>query len=113
MSPVSFPTTSARLSRSCEQSKVGGRARKRALSQPRHYASHHMTGLRVGTWNVEGANVLANDRRLEILRIANADVWVLTETRDELNLGPEYNALSSSLRDPTVGPPPRWVTVWA
>lgn len=44
--------------------------------------------LRIGTWNVEYANLANNPRRLELMHTANADIWVLTETRDELNLRP-------------------------
>lgn len=66
----------------------------------------------IGTWNVEGANLPKNPRRLEIIHAANADIWVLTETRDELDLSFPYAANSSVPRDPTVATP-RWVTIWS
>ena len=43
-----------------------------------------------------------NARRLEIMQAGNADIWVLTETRDELDLGPGYTAVSSTPRHRTV-----------
>src|SRR4249919_116326 len=70
-----------------------------------------MDTIRIGTWNVERASAAKNPQRLEILRAAKADIWVLTETRDELDLGSEYTALSSVSR--STADPPRWVTIWS
>ncbi len=43
--------------------------------------------MRIGTWNVEYAAVPAkNARRRELLVGADADVWVLTETNDSLDI---------------------------
>lgn len=68
--------------------------------------------LRIGTWNVEYANLANNPRRVEIMHAANADIWVLTETRDELNLGSAYTGISSIPRE-RGGPTARWVTIWS
>ena len=64
-----------------------------------------MTTLRIGTWNVAYASVVKNQQRLERLKAANADIWVLTETRDELDLRPQHNAISSKPRYRTVETP--------
>jgi len=43
--------------------------------------------LRIGTWNTEYASgVDKNARRLALLNGRPADVWVLTETHDDLDL---------------------------
>lgn len=68
--------------------------------------------LRIGTWNVAYANLASNPRRLEVMQAANADIWVLTETRDELDLGSGYTAVSSAPRHRTV-PTSHWVTIWS
>jgi hypothetical protein len=45
--------------------------------------------VKIGTWNVEYAEGEAKNRlRLQRLHQAQADVWVLTETHDRLDLGP-------------------------
>lgn len=68
--------------------------------------------MRVGTWNVEYARgAEKNRRRLELIRRANADVWVLTETHDELSLEPSYRCASSTPRPDKPGG--RWVTIWS
>ncbi len=42
--------------------------------------------MRIGTWNVEyPAGKDRNPLRLARLKAANADIWVLTETHDELD----------------------------
>lgn len=71
-----------------------------------------VAALRMGTWNVEYANPVKNDARLKLLHDANADIWVLTETRDELDLGAPYAAVSSARRYPDKATP-RWVTIWS
>ena len=69
---------------------------------------------RIGTWNVEYASLAKNGRRLEIMHAANADIWVLTETRDELDLGSGYTAVSSAPRDlDRLVATARWVTIWS
>ena len=69
--------------------------------------------MRIGTWNVEHAAVPAkNARRRELLIAADADIWVLTETRDALDLGPTHFAVHSDPRPKTrVGE--RWVSIWS
>lgn len=67
--------------------------------------------LRIGTWNVEYAKVTEKNRlRVKRLQWADADVWVLTETHDRLDLQSEgYAAVSSA---PTRDDEGRWVTIW-
>ena len=68
--------------------------------------------VRIGTWNVAYASLANNARRLALLSAASADIWILTETRDEFDLGPEHTPVSSQPRYGTVGTP-RWVTIWS
>jgi hypothetical protein len=68
--------------------------------------------IRIGTWNVEHAKPSNNGRRLDVLRAFNADLWVLTETRDHLELGGDYHAVHSALRDRT-RVAERWVSIWS
>jgi uncharacterized protein (UPF0371 family) len=63
-----------------------------------------LTDLRVGTWNVEYARgVVKNRARLDLLNSYNADVWVLTETHDELDLSASHTAIHSEQRYSTPG----------
>ena len=43
--------------------------------------------IRIGTWNVAQASNVRNPQRFALIRAADADIWVLTETQDELGLG--------------------------
>jgi hypothetical protein len=53
------------------------------------------SALRIGTWNVEYASAARNPQRLSRLHAADADIWVLTETQDGLDLGSGYHAVHS------------------
>jgi endonuclease/exonuclease/phosphatase family metal-dependent hydrolase len=67
--------------------------------------------LRVGTWNVQYARgVDKNARRLAHLDAVGADVWVLTETHDELDLSTTHEPVHSEQRYATPGG--RWTTIW-
>ncbi len=67
--------------------------------------------MRIGTWNVEYAEGEAKNRlRIQRLHRAHADIWVLTETHDRLDLGPGYTAVSSPASRKGGG---RWVTIWS
>ena len=68
--------------------------------------------MRIGTWNVEYASPAKNERRLAVLRAADADVWVLTETRDSLDLSSTHQAVHSDPRYRTLARG-RWVTIWS
>lgn len=68
--------------------------------------------LRIGTWNVQyGVGAEKNRRRRALLDERNADIWILTETNDNLDLSDAYEAVHSDHRYlPSAGG--RWVTVW-
>ncbi len=69
--------------------------------------------MRIGTWNVEyAANVEKNKARLGILRSKPADIWILTETHDDLSLAPSHTAIHSLQRQ-TGRTGGRWVTIWS
>ena len=69
--------------------------------------------MRIGTWNVQyAAGREKNNRRLRRLREMDCDLWVLTETHDDLDLGPGYAAVSTSQRA-TGRAGARWTTIWS
>ena len=69
--------------------------------------------MRIGTWNVEYAKgVERNELRLARLRAERADIWVLTETHDDLDLSDTHTAISTPKR-PTGRPGARWTTIWS
>jgi hypothetical protein len=69
--------------------------------------------MRIGTWNVEyAAGGEKNDRRLRRLREMDCDLWVLTETHDDLDLGHGYHAVSTTHRV-TGRAGARWTSIWS
>lgn len=67
--------------------------------------------MKIGTWNVEYAAGDARNRlRLQRLAQAEADVWVLTETHDRLDLIPLGYAPVSTPASRRGGG--RWTTIW-
>jgi hypothetical protein len=71
-----------------------------------------MKTIRIGTWNVDHAKPSRNLCRLDVLRKFNADIWVLTETHDDLDPGGDYLPIPSAPRaHAPVGE--RWVTIWS
>ena len=69
--------------------------------------------LTVATWNVEYADgAERNARRAQLIQDADADVFVLTETHDELRLS-DYMAESTSQREGGARPGARWTTIWS
>ena len=70
------------------------------------------SSLRLGTWNVEyAAGAARNLLRLERLLEVPADIWVLTETHDDLDLSATHTAVSTAQR-PTGRTGGRWTTIW-
>jgi len=68
--------------------------------------------MRVGTWNVQyGRGADLNDRRSRVMRTRDADVWVLTETHDELDLSATHFPVRSPARFRR-DLASRWVTIW-
>ena len=69
--------------------------------------------IRIGTWNVEyAAGAERNALRLAQLCAAAADVWVLTETHDDLDLSATHLAVSTVQRA-TGRDGGRWTTIWS
>ncbi len=69
-------------------------------------------GIRVGTWNVQYARgVERNERRRALLESRRADVWVLTETHDDLDLSSSHEPVHSLPRYSQAGG--RWTTIWS
>ena len=67
--------------------------------------------LRVGTWNVQFARgVDKNTSRLRALTIRRADVWLLTETHDDLDLSDTHTPVHSEHR--YAKPGGRWTGLW-
>ncbi|WP_342112090.1 endonuclease/exonuclease/phosphatase family protein [Methylobacterium sp. SI9] len=68
--------------------------------------------MRIGTWNVEyAAGLEKNAQRRAILVQQACDVWVLTETHDELELTATHTAVHSMQR-PTGRLGGRWASIW-
>ncbi|SFI85281.1 endonuclease/exonuclease/phosphatase family protein [Methylobacterium brachiatum] len=68
--------------------------------------------MRIGTWNVEYATGAGkNARRRDVLQQHNCDVWVLTETHDELAPSVGHTAVHSDQR-PTGRLGGRWTSIW-
>ena len=72
--------------------------------------------MRIGTWNVAyGIGQKANDRRRQQLQDLEVDIWVLTETHDDLSPGDGYTPHPSAQRPrdaADVRDGSRWVTIW-
>jgi hypothetical protein len=73
--------------------------------------------LRIGTWNVEYADVAAtNARRADVLSNHSADIWVLTETHDALQ-PPGVAHAAHSFPRPRYGARvkegSRWTSIWS
>jgi hypothetical protein len=70
--------------------------------------------VRVGTWNLEHARGQDKNRqRLGLIATMMADVWVLTETHDDLDLTDLGHEPIHSEPRPIVQPGGRWVTIWS
>ena len=71
-----------------------------------------MQNITIGTWNVEyAAGAERNALRLDRLQEVPADIWVLTETHDDLDLSDTHRAVST-LKRPTGRDGGRWTTIW-
>lgn len=74
-------------------------------------------GVKIGTWNVEYARTAeANARRRAVMDACSADIWILTETHDDLTPGAEYASAHSRQRPfygSRVAQGSRWVSIWS
>jgi endonuclease/exonuclease/phosphatase family metal-dependent hydrolase len=72
--------------------------------------------MRIATWNVGyGVSPSRNSRIVAQMASVDADIWVLTETHDQLSPGNDYCAMSSAPRPVTsrgVRDGSRWATIW-
>ncbi len=70
--------------------------------------------MRIATWNVEHAAGRAmNERRLGLIRSVDADIWILTETHDDIDLSlTGHHAVNTDPR-PTSREGGRWTTIWS
>lgn len=90
--------------------------RRFRLVNPLFVSHMERSTVRVATWNVARPVPSARRRRelvAEQIRVIAADVWVLTETHDDVAPGPEYRSASTSGADRTSEPGERWVSVWS
>lgn len=71
------------------------------------------TPYRIATWNVERPKPGTKKTKLALNKIKeiNADVLVLTETSNSINLSPEYSAIKSIPFERS--PQEQWVTIWS
>jgi Endonuclease/Exonuclease/phosphatase family len=68
---------------------------------------------RIGTWNVEYAvGAAKNADRLARIRAERADIWVLTESHDDLSLLPTHGSVTTVQR-PTGRRGGRWTAIWS
>lgn len=68
--------------------------------------------MKIGTWNVEyAAGADKNERRSAVLQEHDCDIWVLTETHDELAPSDGHEAVHSAQR-PTGRLGGRWASIW-
>lgn len=68
--------------------------------------------MRIGTWNVEcAAGAEKNARRMTRIREMDCDIWVLTETHDDLDPGGYFSASTTPRAMKRAGA--RWTTIWS
>jgi endonuclease/exonuclease/phosphatase family metal-dependent hydrolase len=87
-----------------------------AVGQEKRSRDGVFSGMRVATWNVARPVPSARRRRKLVagqIQAVEADVWVLTETHDDVEPGPEYRSASTSGADRASGPGERWVSIWS
>jgi hypothetical protein len=71
-------------------------------------------GVRIATWNLEyAAGQAKNRQRLDLIASTQADVWILTETHDDIDLSVLGHHSAQSEARPTARPGGRWVTIWS
>lgn len=72
--------------------------------------------MRIATWNLARPTGGSQPRAIALLdhmRRVDADVWILTETHEELSPGPEYQPVSSSGADRPQAEGERWTMIWS
>lgn len=70
--------------------------------------------MRVATWNLQRATSREkNSRRLDLIGSVDADICVLTEPHDVIDLAALGYRPVRSGHDPAARPRERWVTIWS
>lgn len=72
--------------------------------------------MRIGTWNVEYADEKRLSALHQVMADNNADVWILTETHDDLAPANCANVVHSEPRPKNwwkIRPGSRWVSIWS
>lgn len=77
-----------------------------------------MSGLRIGTWNLDTAPKRSVAEICDFLASKSADVWVLTETHDEVCPHPGFSVSHAGQQDLSLAPKrlrqgSRWVSIWS
>jgi hypothetical protein len=71
--------------------------------------------LRIANWNLE--RVAPNQNRAATIRSAMsdiaADIWILTETHQQISPGEEFSPVTSEDPDRESKPGERWAAIWS
>lgn len=72
--------------------------------------------MKIATWNLERPKTASGARvsrlREHMVSVA-ADVWILTETHEDLAPGVDYNCAASGTPDRPSHPGERWIAIWS
>ncbi|MEP6620008.1 MAG: endonuclease/exonuclease/phosphatase family protein [bacterium] len=69
---------------------------------------------RIATWNLNrGKAAWRRDAIMEQMRRVDADIWIVTETRDAITPGEAYKSLSRSKRSEEHEEDESWVEIWS
>lgn len=76
--------------------------------------STYLSCMKIATWNLECAdpNTSQAQRQRQWLDRINADIWVLTETNDDISPGSAYQGVASGQSDCPRGSGKPWVQIW-
>lgn len=70
--------------------------------------------MRIGVWNLECVNFKdRNAARLDCLIKHDADIWVLTETHEEIDLSPTHSLAARSKPRTRTANGMHWVSIWS
>ncbi len=70
--------------------------------------------MRIGVWNLECVNFKdRNAARLDFLLKHDADIWVLTETHEEIDLSPTHSLAARSKPRTRTANGMHWVSIWS
>jgi hypothetical protein len=73
----------------------------------------HTLPIRIANWNLERASgSVRPDRIRDQMAKIQAEIWILTETRDSLSPGTEYRCVATSAAKARGENDERWVSIW-